>query len=283
MGDALGGGVGAVRGAERVVHEHFGIGSELFGVFGIVLFFLGMEAQVLKHHGLAGLESVDLRLGIGADHVLGHDHFLTEQLGQAGRHGRQGELVRVALRLFQGGFGGGGALFLGKGVDLGLFLLVELQLGVEHVMGLAHMAAQDDLGVMAEQVLDRGQRPDDAVLVGDLLVGVHGHVEVNAHQHPLALYVDVFDGLFVHSRLSFLNIMIAMSKQNNKEAHELLIADLPPSQCAAAHIRIVTQPGAIVKNPAANSALDPAGGQAGHKMLLDQHEQDHDRDRRQKG
>ena len=70
-------------------------------------------------------------------------------------------------------------------------------------MGLAHMAAQDHLGFVLQQVLDGGQGTNDAVFIGDVLIGIHGNVEVYTNQNALAFYIDVFDGLLVHDGHSF--------------------------------------------------------------------------------
>ena len=195
-----------MRGAESVVHVQLGIGSQGLGKLGIILFFFLMEAQVFKHHDLAGLESSGLRLGVLADNVLGHDHFLAEQLRQAGGNGSQRQLLDVLLGLFEGGGGGSFLLFGGQGFDLGLFLLVQLQLLIENIVGLAHMGAQDDSRAFVHQILDGGQRAEDAVFVGDLGAGflVHGNVEVHAHEDFLTLDVYVFDGLLAHNSFSFL-------------------------------------------------------------------------------
>ena len=53
MSDTLGGSVGAVRGAKRVVYIHFGQRSQLLGEFGIVLLFFRMEADILNQHHVA--------------------------------------------------------------------------------------------------------------------------------------------------------------------------------------------------------------------------------------
>ena len=53
------------------------------------------------------------------------------------------------------------------------------------------MAAQHQAAAVFNQFFDGGQRRHDAVIVGDDAV-LHGHVEIAAHQHVAALYVQVF-------------------------------------------------------------------------------------------
>ena len=63
------------------------------------------------------------------------------------------------------------------------------------------MAGEDDLGAVAEEVLDGGDGGADAGVVGDVLVVVERHVEVGPHEHALALEVgggEVPDALLGH-------------------------------------------------------------------------------------
>ena len=69
----------------------------------------------------------------------------------------------------------------------------ELSLGA--VLGLAQMAAQDDLSAIVDQLLDGGQSRIDAVLVGDDAV-LHGDVEITADKDLLAAVVLIVDRLF---------------------------------------------------------------------------------------
>ena len=52
---ALGGSVGAMRGTERVVDVEVAQRGEFLGERGIVLLFLGMEAEVFEQQDFAGL------------------------------------------------------------------------------------------------------------------------------------------------------------------------------------------------------------------------------------
>jgi hypothetical protein len=53
VGDAFGGGVGAVGGAEGVVDVDLGEAGKLFGEGGVVGFFFGVEAEVFEQKDLA--------------------------------------------------------------------------------------------------------------------------------------------------------------------------------------------------------------------------------------
>jgi len=68
----------------------------------------------------------------------------------------------------------------------------ELCLGA--VLGLAQVAAQDDLSAIVDQLLDGGQSRIDAVLVGDDTV-LHRDVEITADKHLLAAVVLIVDRL----------------------------------------------------------------------------------------
>ena len=75
-------------------------------------------------------------------------------------------------------------------------------------LGLAHVGAQDDLGLVLDQVLDGGQGGNDT-LVGSDLAGLGGHIEVAAAQNALAGHFDIFDGLLVvvHGKSSIITII----------------------------------------------------------------------------
>lgn len=60
------------------------------------------------------------------------------------------------------------------------------------------MGGDENLGAVLDEVLERGDGGADAGVVGDLHVGVEGHVEIATHEHSLALEVsllEVADGL----------------------------------------------------------------------------------------
>ena len=162
VGNALGGGVRAVRGAKGVVDIDLRKGGQLLGELRIVLFLFLVEADVLQQNDVAGLHRVDALLGVLADDVLGQDDLLIELLAQALRNGGQGILH------------------------------------VEFALGTAQVRAEDDGRIVVQEVLDGGQRRHDAGVVGDLRA-VQGDVEVAAHEYALAGYIDIFDGLLVHN------------------------------------------------------------------------------------
>ena len=161
-----------MHGAEGVGHIHLSHGSHGLGQLGIVLGLTLLKAGVLQQHDLAGLQSSGLGLGVGAHHVVSHDNILAQQLAQALGHRLQAQL-RLHLAL-----------------------------------GLAHVRAGNDGGVLVQQILDGGQSGTDALVVGDDAAAVlgHGHVKVAAQQNLLTGYVDVLHGLLVviHKKVSSL-------------------------------------------------------------------------------
>ena len=163
--------------AERVGNIHIRHGSKLLGELGIVLLLAGIKAGVLKQQDLARLERGGLRLGVGADGILGELDRLSEQLGKAD----------------------------------GNALERQVGLGVGVLFGLAEMGADDQRGAVVQQILDRGQSGADALVVGDL-VGrlVQRHIEVHAQQHFLAGKAHVADALlFVIHILDLLIIVFS--------------------------------------------------------------------------
>ena len=163
VGHAGGGGVGAVDGAKGVGYVNLSHGGHSLGQLGIVLGLALLKAGVLQQHDLAGLQGGGLGLGVGAHHVLGHDHVLAQQLAQAGGHRLQAQ-------------------------------------GRHHLaLGLAHVGAGDHGGILVQQVLDGGQSGPDALVVGDDAAAVlgHGHVKIAAQQDLLAGHINVLYSLLV--------------------------------------------------------------------------------------
>ena len=154
-------------GAECIVYEDLGHGSQFTGECGIVLLLFLVEANVLDHHNLTGLQSGSLRLGILADNVGSHNNLLTQKLAQTGSNGSQ--------RIFH----------------------VELTLGTTHVR------AEDNGSVFLHQVLDSGQSAVDTGLIGDYTVR-HGNVEVAANENFFAGYGNVFDIFLVVCHMNLL-------------------------------------------------------------------------------
>merc|ERR1719261_1426933 len=150
--DALGGGVRAVRRAERVVDEEVEGGRELLDEGGVVLGLLLVEARVLEEERLAVAHAVDDRRDLVADAVGRHLHGRAELLAHARGHGAERELV------------------LGP------------------VLGPAEVRAHRDLGALVEEVLDRRHGRADARVVADDAL-LDGDVEVAADEDLLALEV----------------------------------------------------------------------------------------------
>ena len=163
--DALGGAVRAMAGAERVIHIAVGQGSQVLGEVLDVLGLLLAEAGILQEHDVAVLHRGDGRPGVLAHDVvvIGKHDGLAQVLGEALGHGRQGEL------------------------------------GLRAVLRLAQMAAQDHAAAVGDQLLDRRERGDDALVVGDLAV-LHRDVEVTAHEHLFAGHFDVVNSLLGHGK-----------------------------------------------------------------------------------
>ena len=73
----------------------------------------------------------------------------------------------------------------------------------------AEMREQDHLGALVGDLGDGGRHALDAGGVGDHAV-LHRHVEVDAHQHALALHVDVVEGAErVHDALGSVSVRSA--------------------------------------------------------------------------
>ena len=162
-----GGSVGPVSRAEGVVDENVGHGSQSLAQLGIVLGLTLFKAGVLQQHDVAVFQSGGLGPGILAGHVGSHNDLLAQQLADPVSHH------------------------------------LQAQLGLVLALGLAHVGAKDHLGTVVNQITDGGHGGHDP-LVGrdDAVLG--GDVEVAAAQHPLAGYVNVFNGLLVvvHSQSS---------------------------------------------------------------------------------
>ena len=192
------GSVRAVRRAERVVHIHVAVGSELFAEFEISALFTGIKAQVFEENAFSLFARCDFRLGIGAGNVFRERHFAAEQFVQPVRNGFKGKFDGIVLlRLFNVFFGRLCLFVRRKGFDRLFLFLVKFDFRVENVVRLAHVRAEDDFCPMLHQIFDGGKRTHDAVFVGDLAV-LHGNVEIAPYENPFAFYVDIGDRFFVH-------------------------------------------------------------------------------------
>jgi hypothetical protein len=161
VGDPLGAGVGAVRGAERVVDVEVGEVGQRGGELRIVRLLLGVEAEVLEHQQVARTQLLDGHLDSGSERVAGHPHRAAEELAEAVGDRLQAEsVVHLALRP-------------------------------------PEMAGEDDGRPTLQQVHDRRQAGANAGVVGDPPV-VERDVEVGTQEDALARNVDITDRQLVH-------------------------------------------------------------------------------------
>ena len=201
--DDRGRGVGAVGRAERVVAVEVAVARELLGhlcalrlelgllrrellvrevdaLLVVVLLHLAVlglvEAGVLEESDLAGLEGLD---DVVSGHAVGNEldreaELLGESVGDGLERERRVVGIRRAPKL--------------------------------DALRTAEVAHENEAAALLEDVLDRGERGDDAGVVRDLPGAVLGHrnVEIYAHHDALALEVHVAECLLVHFVFSFL-------------------------------------------------------------------------------
>ncbi len=147
-----------MRGAEGVVHVRIGQGSQRLGEGRVILLLAFVEAHVLQQHHVARLHGIDDLLGALA-HNLGAEHDVApQQLLQAARHRAQAEGLLVAF-----------------------------------ARRSATMAHEHHLGAVVQQLAQGRQRRAQARVVGDVARVIHGGVEIHAHEHALALRVQLVD------------------------------------------------------------------------------------------
>ena len=132
-----------------------------------------VETGVLKKRNLAGLEGLD---DVVRRQTVGNElDFLTKLLRKFLGNGLQRErrLVALALRTTE-------------------------------------VAHEDEATTLLKHVLDRGERRDDARIVGNLARAIlgHRHIEINTHDDALALELDVAQSLLVH--LSYTSVATAL-------------------------------------------------------------------------
>jgi hypothetical protein len=164
VGDAFGGGVGAVGCAEGVVHVDVAESSELLGEGWVVGFFFWVEAEVFKQQGLARLEVAGQLDGHGADAVGGEGDVFVGVKDVVEEHTQpRGDGLEA------------------HGVDV-------LALRPPKVRG------ENDLGLAAERVLDSGDGLADASVVGDGAIFGERHVEVDTDEDTLAGEIEVANG-----------------------------------------------------------------------------------------
>ena len=151
-----------MHGTESIGNENLGHVGKSFGEICAVLLLTDVKAQILKKHDLAGLKRGGLGLCIFPDDVLGKDYFLSEKLGEA----------------------------LGN--------RSQCELGLPLALGLSKMGAGNDSCTVLEQITDRRERCNNALVAGDLTgFLVLGDVEVAAEQDFFPVDVYVIDGLLV--------------------------------------------------------------------------------------
>ena len=187
-----------MSGTECIVYEDLSKACKLLCEFGIVLLFLLGEASVLQQNDVAGLHSSNLSLCVLANGVVCEYNAAAKQLVKLISNNLQGELLYVALCLFKRCSGSSFSLSLRQLFDLSDLLLVQLELLVKYVVGLAHVRAQDHHSALLLEVLDGRQSLYDSLLRGDHAV-LNGYVEVATNQTLLAGNVDVFNILLVVS------------------------------------------------------------------------------------
>ena len=145
--------MGTVGGAEGVVHVYVGQSSQLLGEACIVLLFFSKEANVFKQNHVAVGHRTHLGFGVGANAAVGFGDGFAEQLAQACGH--RCEAHRV----------------------------VHLTLGATKV------SREHNLGALANEVVDGGQRCANAGVIGDGTGIIKGNVEVNPHEDAFAAQV----------------------------------------------------------------------------------------------
>ena len=160
--------MGAVRGAERVVHVRLAERGQFLAERGIVLLLALVEAQVLHHQHVAVAQRGGFRAGVVAHRVGGEHHGLAHKLGELLGGGTQRERLLEALA--------------GR---------------------TAEMAHEDDARAVVDEFLDGGQRRADARVVGHVAIGIHRRVEVDAHEHLLAREILVINGLDIRHVVPF--------------------------------------------------------------------------------
>ncbi len=165
LGDSLGGGVGAVGGAEGVHDKYVRQAGEPGREFGIVLLFLGMEAAVFQQGYAALRKLLEPDLDLRPDTVVELHDVHAQELAEP-----RGDRIHA-------------------------------QSVVGAILGTPQVRDKDDPAARGlAQVINGRQRRADAGVVDDLAV-LERDVEVDAHEHALADDVDVLDGLLQDASL----------------------------------------------------------------------------------
>ena len=144
-----------------------------------------METQVLEENDATVGGAVDGLLDLGADTVVGEGDLLADELLELSDNGLQGVL----------------------GVDL--------------AVGTAQVGHEDNsLGAIVDGVLDGGNGTGNALVVGDVLVGVERDVEVNLG------YVRTRLELKLHAQEKHTRIKTRLPLRSTSEMESLLESDI---------------------------------------------------------
>jgi hypothetical protein len=145
-----------MRRPKRIVHILVGERSQCRSERRVVLFFLGMEPQVLEQDDAAAAARSDRVLRGVADAILGEHHRAVQELREPIRHRAQAHL------------------------------------GIRFAFGAAQMAGENDRRAVNEGVLNGGQRGADARVVTDHAL-LQRDVEVDPDEDALVDEVKVGD------------------------------------------------------------------------------------------
>ena len=149
-----------MRDRESIVDINVAELGELCGKRRVVLLFAGVEAGVFQAQNFAGLHGGNGLFGDFADAVFGKSDRPADNARHRGDDGLE-RLARIAA------------------------------------LGPAVMRKNDHLAAAVGDFGDARRVPLDARNVGDFAI-VHRHVEIDAHQHALALHVGVVEAAERH-------------------------------------------------------------------------------------
>jgi hypothetical protein len=153
---AFGRSVSAMRGGESVVDVNVAVLCERGHEIRLVLFFAFMEAGVFEHENLPGLQDRNRPFGVCADAIRREQHHFAERF----REHTHERLER---------------------------------LGFVDAFRAAEMREQDDFRALVGEFADRREDALDPGHVADAAV-LHRHVEIDAHENALILYVGLVEG-----------------------------------------------------------------------------------------
>ena len=153
------GGVGAVRGAEGIVHVHIAQGRQLSRESRVAGFFFLVKTQVIEQQHLAGLQRRRFPGRFVAEHVAAPLHVAAILL------------LQVQEQAFE------------------RKLLLGAALGPAQVREQHHRAA------IVQDFHHRRRGHADAGIVGDVQVFIEGHVEIDAHHGALAGEIVGVEGI----------------------------------------------------------------------------------------